>query len=52
MSSVSPQQLERAATTAHPGEKPHAFAGVFTLLAPHMGELDRFLHGQLVVLKP
>lgn len=32
--------------------KPHAFAGVFSLLAPHMAELDRFLHGQLGAFEP
>jgi octaprenyl-diphosphate synthase len=32
--------------------KPHAFAGVFALLAAHMAELDRFLHGQLGAFEP
>lgn len=32
--------------------KPHAFAGVFALLATHMAELDRFLHGQLGAFEP
>jgi octaprenyl-diphosphate synthase len=32
--------------------KPHAFAGVFSLLAGHMAELDRFLHGQLGAFEP
>ena len=32
--------------------KPHAFAGVFSLLAPHMAELDRFLRGQLGAFEP
>lgn len=32
--------------------KPHAFAGVFSLLAPQMAELDRFLHGQLGAFEP
>ena len=32
--------------------KPHAFAGVFSLLSGHMAELDRFLHGQLGAFEP
>ncbi len=32
--------------------KPHAFAGVFSLLAPHLAELDRFLHGQIAAFEP
>ena len=32
--------------------KPHAFASVFSLLASHMAELDRFLHGQLGAFEP
>ncbi len=32
--------------------KPHAFAGVFALLAPHLTELDRFLHSQLGAFEP
>src|SRR3954464_7043086 len=39
------------ASTA-PATKPHAFAGVFTLLGPHLAELDRFLHGQLTAFEP
>ncbi len=35
-----------------PATKPHAFAGVFTLLTPHLAELDRFLHGQLASFEP
>jgi octaprenyl-diphosphate synthase len=38
--------------SATPAAKPHAFAGVFTLLAPHLAELDRFLHGQLAAFEP
>ena len=34
------------------GAKPHAFAGVFSLLAPQMAELDRFLRGQLGAFEP
>jgi octaprenyl-diphosphate synthase len=34
-----------------PSAKP-AFAGVFAHLAPHMAELDRFLHGQLASFEP
>jgi octaprenyl-diphosphate synthase len=32
--------------------KPNAFSGVFTMLAPHMAELDRFLHLQLSAFEP
>jgi octaprenyl-diphosphate synthase len=32
--------------------KPHAFAGVFALLGPHLAELDRYLHGQLGAFEP
>jgi octaprenyl-diphosphate synthase len=32
--------------------KPHAFAGVFALLAPHMAALDHFLQGQLAAFEP
>ena len=45
---ASPEPVERAAASA----KPHAFAGVFTLLAPHLAELDRFLHGQVASFEP
>ena len=34
------------------GAQPHAFAGTFALLAPHMADLDRFLHGQLGAFEP
>ena len=34
------------------GTQPHAFASVFSLLAPHMADLDRFLHGQLGAFEP
>jgi octaprenyl-diphosphate synthase len=34
------------------GTQPHVFAGVFSLLAPHMADLDRFLHGQLGAFEP
>ena len=30
----------------------HAFASGFALLAPHLAELDRFLHGQLAAFEP
>jgi octaprenyl-diphosphate synthase len=33
-------------------EKPHAFAGVFAMLSPHMAALDRFLQGQLEAFEP
>ena len=32
--------------------KPHAFAGVFSLLGPHLAQLDVFLHGQLASFEP
>ena len=31
---------------------PHAFAGVFALLRPHMSELDRYLRAQLAAFEP
>src|SRR5690242_7346035 len=34
------------------GTKSHAFASVFALLAPHVAELDRFLHGQIAAFEP
>jgi octaprenyl-diphosphate synthase len=43
MSSVAPPDVSA---------KPHAFAGVFSLLSTHMAELDRFLHGQLGAFEP
>ena len=49
-----PKTMSRvAATTATTaGIKPHAFASVFALLTPHLGELDRFLHSQLASFEP
>ena len=44
--------MSSATTDAPPRSKSHAFAGVFTLLSPHMAELDRFLHGQLGAFEP
>ena len=32
--------------------KPHAFAGVFGMLAPHLADLDRFLRAQLGAFEP
>ena len=32
--------------------KPHAFAGVFALVAPHMSALDEFLQEQLAAFEP
>ena len=32
--------------------KSHVFASAFAMLAPHMAELDRFLHGQLAAFEP
>src|SRR5665213_1937721 len=39
-------------TAIPPAAKPHAFAGVFTLLAPQMAALDTFLQGQLEAFEP
>jgi octaprenyl-diphosphate synthase len=45
--------MPRAPSTAiSPAGKPHAFAGVFALLAPHMAALDVFLQGQLAAFEP
>jgi octaprenyl-diphosphate synthase len=52
MSSVSPDQVARAASSAITRGKSQAFAPVFELLATHMAELDRFLHGQLGAFEP
>lgn len=38
-----------AGTNDHPT---NAFSGVFSLVAPHMAELDRFLHQQLSAFEP
>jgi octaprenyl-diphosphate synthase len=35
-----------------PAGKAHAFARVFTMLAPHMAALDRFLEGQIAAFEP
>jgi octaprenyl-diphosphate synthase len=39
-------------TLTSPPAGSHAFAGVFSLLGPHLAELDRFLHGQLAAFEP
>lgn len=45
--------MPRAPSTAFStAGKPHAFAGVFALLAPHMAALDEFLQGQLAAFEP
>jgi len=45
--------MERASSTAvSDPSKPHAFAGVFAMLAPHMAALDLFLQGQLKAFEP
>src|SRR3954462_4407478 len=44
--------MSSVASPATAATKPHAFAGVFTLLAPHLAELDRFLHGQIAAFEP
>ena len=44
--------MSSVASPAPAPAKSHAFAPVFALLAPHMAELDRFLHGQLESFEP
>jgi octaprenyl-diphosphate synthase len=46
--------LNSAATSPEPlvSTPPSAFANVFARLAPHMAELDRFLHAQLAAFEP
>ncbi len=45
--------MSRVESLATPADtKPNAFASVFSMLAPHMAELDRFLHGQLAAFEP
>ena len=45
--------MSRAPSTAIPAAgKPHAFAGVFAMLAPQMAALDQFLQGQLAAFEP
>ena len=44
--------MSSPAATSATAAQPHAFAPVFALLAPHMAELDRFLHGQLASFEP
>ena len=39
-------------TVISPPATPHAFAGVFAMLAPHMAALDVFLQGQLQAFEP
>src|SRR3954463_10082957 len=46
------QPTMSSVTSPPASAKSHAFAGVFALLAPHMAELDRFLHGQLGSFEP
>jgi octaprenyl-diphosphate synthase len=45
--------MSTAPSTANPpAGKQHAFAGVFSMLAPHMAALDRFLGDQLASFEP
>ena len=45
--------MSRAASLAVTEDpKSNAFTGVFAMLAPHMAELDRFLHAQLAAFEP
>ncbi|MBM3852318.1 MAG: polyprenyl synthetase family protein [Verrucomicrobia bacterium] len=59
MSSTCPQPLLPPADSESPRAaapailpRPQAFAGVFSMLAEHMAELDRHLHGQLEAFEP
>lgn len=47
-----PEHAERPARGTDTRANPHAFAGVFALLAPHLVELDRYLHDQLAAFEP
>jgi octaprenyl-diphosphate synthase len=49
---LAPCPVSPNPTGGPPEAKPHAFAGVFSLLAAHLAELDRFLHGQLGAFEP
>ena len=45
--------MSRVASLAATADaKPHAFASVFALLAPHLAALDRFLHAQIAAFEP
>jgi len=44
--------MPRAPSTDFAAEKPHAFAGAFSQLGPHMAALDTFLQGQLSAFEP
>jgi len=45
--------MSRAASLAATEDtRSNAFTGVFAMLAPHMAELDRFLHAQLPAFEP
>jgi len=45
--------MPRAPSTEIPSAgKPHAFAGVFAMLAPQMAALDEFLQAQLESFEP
>lgn len=45
-------EARSASEQAGAGTTPHAFTSVFSLLGPQMGELDRFLAGQLGAFEP
>lgn len=52
-SATRPELSNQVAAAGHAAAaKSHPFAGVFTLLTPHLSELDRFLHGQLEYFEP
>jgi octaprenyl-diphosphate synthase len=50
--SFRPEHAERPASGADLRATPNAFAEVFALLAPHLAELDRYLHDQLAAFEP
>lgn len=59
MNSVRPEPAALPATpsgstggAAFAGAPTHPFAGVFTRLAPHLSQLDAFLHAQLTAFEP
>lgn len=52
MAETGPASADPVAAVPSSTARSHAFAGVFSLLANHLTELDRFLHGQLGAFEP
>ncbi|MBI5689642.1 MAG: polyprenyl synthetase family protein [Verrucomicrobia bacterium] len=52
LAETGPASADPVAAAPSPSARSHAFAGVFSLLAPHLTELDRYLHGQLGSFEP